>query len=174
MQKLHLVVDKIPEFPYFLLAFAYMFLHPGHDYIHIFAVAFLFVTTSLAIGITLKLVCKTQRPVEYTTIKFFKYGFPSLHSMISLGAIAFLLFLDGYIALLLLPVGAFYVYSRIRMRFHTAHDVIGGAILGLSVGAIFGYYGFGMTMPHVIEFMFAVLFFVLPISFSIARVRMSV
>lgn len=59
------------------------------------------------------------------------------------------------------------------MGFHTTIDIIGGAILGLSIGALFGFYGFGIDLPTTIEFMFAVLFFVVPIGFSIGRIKAS-
>ena len=83
------IIDKIPEMPYFLLALVYVAINPDVSYLtHVFSTAFFYLTISLTAGMTLKLLLKTKRPTDYSSHMLLKYGFPSLHSLISIGAIA--------------------------------------------------------------------------------------
>lgn len=171
MMELHKVIDRIPELPYFFFAVVYVIVNPGKDYVHIFSVAFIFLLMGVFLGTAIKLIFKTPRPRAYKTIKIFSYGFPSLHSLISVGAISFLYFVDLRISLLLIPVCALYMYSRIKLRVHTRGDVVGGAIIGLIFGAGVGFFGLGVFLPHNIELLFSILFFIVPAAISYLRIK---
>ena len=171
ISRVYKILDRIPELPFFFVALAYIIFVPRTDYIHIFSTAFVFLAASLLFGCTLKLTFKTKRPKELTPIIFFKYGFPSLHAMTSVGAIGFVYFISPPLAILLSPVGLIFMASRVELHYHTRRDVWGGAAIGLLLGAAAGRYGLGIHFPPNLEFAFAVLFFTTPVVFSFFRVK---
>jgi len=147
---LYHIIDKFPDFPYLVAAFFYINsgIASTQQLFHIFAATVIFAAVTIASGITLKGVFRTQRTTPfYAThdygIKFFRYGFPSMHSLVSFGAITFTYFIDpgGFLlSLLCIPVAIFFMYSRIRIGAHNKKDVIGGAVIGLFLGLVLGYY----------------------------------
>jgi membrane-associated phospholipid phosphatase len=171
ISRLYRLIDKVPEFPFFIVAFFYMATVPIAVYAHVFSTAFLLLAGSLIIGMAVKLAAKTKRPQELTSCVLFKYGFPSLHAMISVGAVSFIYFISPLIALLLAPVGLLFMVSRVELHYHTRKDVWGGAAIGLVLGVITGKWFLGVYLPSAVEYVFAALFFIMPAVFSIFRVK---
>ncbi len=166
------LVDKVPEIPYFILALALIFKNPYGSLGHYFSGAFIFLVVTLVMGVILKLTFRTSRPKQYKSrFGLFKYGFPSLHTMISVGALSFVYFINPWLTLILLPVGLFYVYARIIERYHTKIDVVGGALIGIATGIVIGYNMEYFALPADIEFIFSTLFFTIPVAASYGRVR---
>ncbi|MEM2917914.1 MAG: phosphatase PAP2 family protein [Candidatus Altiarchaeota archaeon] len=167
-------IDKMPEVPFLLIALMYAsYLYPKIDEIfHIFSSALIFIISSVIIGLILKYIFKTERKVPYINTPIVKYGFPSLHSLTSIGAITFVYFIPRagpFLSLILLPLGVLYVYSRVKLRVHSIVDVLGGALIGFILGAVNGFYLLKeniLGLTYEIKFVFAILFFILPI-FSI-------
>ncbi len=174
MKFIHNIIDKVPELPYFIVAMVVVLNNPDSGYIHVFSTAFLFMLLSLSVGTALKFIFKTKRPTNtynYYAIPVWGHEFPSLHSMISIGAIAFVYFVDKWIALILVPVGLFYLYSRVAIKVHRVISVISGAIIGLITGIISGHYLLNYHFSSNLELSFMVLFFVIPPMCSFCRIR---
>ena len=164
--------DKVPELPYFVVAVVLVAARPWLDFVHIFSMGFLFLMASLVAGAYLKLAFKTDRPTPYQSrYRTFKYGFPSLHSMISIGAIVFAYFVYPTLSVILAPVGVFYIYARISGGYHTMQDVVGGAVIGALLGWVIGSRISAVYLPETLETAFACLFFIIPITASIARIK---
>ena len=164
--------DKVPELPYFIIALYFVLANTDSGFIHFFSAAFWFMMLTLLVGVGLKLCFRTQRPKPYhSRYVLFRYGFPSLHSMISIGALAFVYHIDPFLSLLLLPIGVFYIYARIHGGFHTREDVLGGVIIGVALGSLTGSLIGNVFFPAEAEFLFAFLLFVIPVTASIARVK---
>ncbi|MFH1788659.1 MAG: phosphatase PAP2 family protein [Candidatus Altiarchaeota archaeon] len=172
VKRLNYYADKIPELPYFLVALLFVLADAKVEYIHVFSTAFIFLSLALAIGVCLKLLLKTRRPKPYKSrYEIFRYGFPSLHTMISIGALAFVYYIDPLLSLVLAPVGVFYIYARISGGFHTRGDVLGGMIVGVVIGAFSGSLIDELFLPGRVEFLFAFLFFAVPTLTSVARIK---
>ncbi|MDD5112281.1 MAG: hypothetical protein PHG85_07035 [Candidatus Altiarchaeota archaeon] len=165
---IHLLVDRSPELPYFILAVAYL-LSMSPDAVHIFSSAFLFVFTSISVGLLLKICFKMRRPRRHYDIPALCYDFPSLHSMTSVGTIAFVYFVNPRFTVLLLPVGLFYLYSRLKIGVHSMTGVAGGAAIGLVLGSFFGWAMGYVYLPEPVEILFAVLIFCTPLLTAIFR-----
>ena len=168
-------IDKMPEIPFLFLSLLYSaYVYPNISMIiNVFSSSLIFVLSSFFISLFLKYLFKTERKVPYyVNTPIVKYGFPSMHSLISLGTIAFVYFIPNVgklLSLILLPLGFLYVYSRVKLGVHSVMDVIGGAIIGLILGALFGYYLLYLNsifLPFKIKTAFTLLFFILP-AFSI-------
>jgi membrane-associated phospholipid phosphatase len=179
---LYHIIDKFPDFPYLVMAFFYVNANAAQtrQIFHIFAATFLFAALAVAVGITLKGVFRTQRRTPfYATqdygIKFFRYGFPSLHSLVSFGAITFTYFIDPgglFLSLLCVPVALFFFYSRIRIGAHSRKDVMGGAIIGLFVGLLSGYYILnGSILSPTLDIVLSVIMVASLIVSIIARIK---
>jgi len=167
----YVFIDKFPEMPYFFLAFIYVVLNPLVDYWHFFSVGFLFLSAGLSIGVLLKLIFRTKRPRSHYTFIVLRYGFPSLHSLISVGAVFYVYFVSPILSFILAPVGVLYICSRIKLGYHTKTDVLGGAVLGLFLGCFFGLYGLGIVFPTNVKYFLTLLFFLLPLSATMLRFR---
>lgn len=166
------MVDKVPELPYFILAFLYIVQETdGLRAVHAFSVSFIFMALSIIVGAVLKVTFKTKRPVNRLNAPVFRYGFPSIHAMVSIGAIAFLVFIEPFYALLLTPVGLFYSYSRLKLKVHTGADITGGAVLGTIIGVLSGIFILPVRLHYSIEFFFASLMFIVPVCFTIVRIK---
>jgi len=165
------VTDKIPEGPYIILAFAYMLTKPGGDFVHLFSTAFFYLMLCGLVGAALKGVFKTKRPKDMHYAGVFKYGFPSMHTMISVGTITFTFFICPSLPVFLIPLGLFYMYARGKMRAHTKLDVAGGAFFGLIVGYITGAYIMPVNLGRPTEFMLAMMFFLIPLVASYYRIQ---
>lgn len=166
------LIDAVPELPYFILAFFHIFQESDAlRIIHVFSASFLFLALTLSVGAVLKVTFKTKRPRKKWDVPVFKYGFPSIHTMISVGAIAFLIFIEPAYALLMIPVGFLYPYSRLQLKVHTGADVTGGALLGTITGWLSGALLLPVQLPLFLEAIFTLLMFIIPILFSIARIR---
>jgi len=165
------ILDKTPELPFFIAAVFYITFVPRGDFPHIFSTAFLFLTACIIVGSALKLTFKTKRPQELTSFPLFKYGFPSLHAMVSVGAIAYVYFINQSLALILAPIGLLFMISRTELHYHTRKDVWGGALLGIIIGALAGTIGLSTHLPQKTEVAFTLLFFITPVVFSIFRLK---
>jgi len=164
------LIDKIPEFPYFLLAMGYVFTTPRDLSIHVFSTASIFIILTLIVGLTLKFIFKQKRPRGHYDIPVLKYDFPSLHSMVSIGATVYIYFVSPLFSLILVPMGIIYLYSRIRLKVHSVNGVIGGAIIGIFIGLFTGAFIRREYLPYEIELVLAIFFFIFPILLSIFRI----
>jgi membrane-associated phospholipid phosphatase len=178
------IIDKFPDLPYLILAFLYI------GYIsysklelakltHIFSSTLLYVALALAVGIILKGIFRTQRTTPfYATqdygITVFRYGFPSLHSLASCGAITFCYFIDPMgplLSVLMIPIAMTYIYSRLRIGAHSKTDVVGGAIIGIILGAISGWLILGTKLPDMIEIILSFLMIAGLVGSILARIK---
>lgn len=178
------IIDKFPDLPYLLLAFLYIG-YIGYTktdvmvVTHIFSSTLLYVTLAIAVGIVLKGVFRTQRTTPfYATqdygIKVFRYGFPSLHSLASSGAVSFAYFINPLgplLSVLMLPIAVTYIYSRMRIGAHSSIDVIGGAIIGFFLGIISGILILGTKLPDIVEIILSLIMAVALIVSILARVK---
>jgi len=170
---IHRFIDRTPELPYFVIALFYLFSTSTPASIRIFARAFLFVAVSLAVGLLLKSCFKTKRPRNHYDLPALRYDFPSLHSMISAGMIVFVYFVNPLYALLLIPVGAFYLYSRIKFRAHSVAGVIGGACIGILLGFAFGLSLSAFDIPEDLELVLSIMLLCMPLFSAAFRIRYS-
>lgn len=171
-RRLNYLADKIPEIPYFLVALFFVLADAKREYIHIFSMGFVFMGCALIVGVSLKMLLKTERPNPYKSrYRIFRYGFPSLHTMISIGAISFVYHIDPLLSLVLAPVGVFYIHTRISGGYHTKEDVLGGMILGVVIGAFTGSLIDELFFPAKLEFLSALLLFAIPVATSVARIK---
>jgi len=178
------IIDKFPDFPYLILAFFYL----GYivyskteitKVIHIFSSTLLYVVVALIVGILLKGVFRTQRTTPfYATqdygIKVFRYGFPSLHSLASTGAVSFCYFIDPLgplLSVLMIPIAVTYIYSRLRIGAHSKTDVVGGAIIGFFLGIICGIAILGTKLPDMLEILLSGIMVIGLIGSILARVK---
>jgi membrane-associated phospholipid phosphatase len=178
------IIDKFPDLPYLILAFLYLG-YIGYSKIeftkltHIFSSTLLYVALALTIGIVLKGVFRTQRTTPfYATqdygINVFRYGFPSLHSLASCGAITFCYFIDPLgplLSVLMIPIAMTYIYSRLRIGAHSKTDVVGGAIIGFFVGALSGILILGTKLPDMVEIVLSFLMIAGLIGSILARLK---
>ncbi len=175
------VINKFPDFPYLIVAFFYIsaYWSQAPKMLHVFACALLFIALAILVGIVLKGIFRTERatPFYATTdygIPLFRYGFPSLHSLASTGAITFSYFIDPggpLLSVVLTPIAVAYIYSRIRIGAHNQTDVVGGAIVGFFLGIVAGMTILRLPLPLFIEIILSVLV-VVGLVFSVfARIR---
>jgi len=171
--RLYAIADRTPETPYIILAVSYiLYLKDTAKILHIFASAFIFAVLILIFGIVLKITFKTKRRVPRYGNSILGYGFPSMHGMASIGAIAFTYFINPLISLVIAPIGIFYVYSRIRIGVHNIADAVGGAVIGTVIGAFSGAYVLRyVNLPHDIELILTLLFFTIPVISAVIRAR---
>jgi membrane-associated phospholipid phosphatase len=168
--RLYVLIDRVPELPYFVLALFYALSNPLEDSLHVFSVAFLYLSASLAVGLLLKAALKTKRPVDYACIPVAKYDVPSLHTMVSVGAVAFIYFVEPIYSLIMAPVGILYMYSRVKLCFHTKTAVYVGAAVGVAMGAAFGTLLSSVSLRGF-EAIACALFFLVPVSATVFRLR---
>lgn len=168
-----LLIDRSPELPYFILAVIYLLGRADAMSVHVFSTIFLFIMTSLALGLFLKAVFKTKRPRRCYNLPALRYDFPSLHSMISIGTIVLVYFVDASYSVVLVPVGLFYLYSRIKLKAHSLTGVFGGALLGAFTGFLYGILLPALRLPEGVELLFAVLLFCTPLLTTIFRMKYS-
>jgi membrane-associated phospholipid phosphatase len=178
------IIDKFPDFPYLILAFLYLG-YIGYSktelttITHILSSTLLYVVLAVTIGILLKGVFRTQRTTPfYATqdygIKVFRYGFPSLHSLASTGAVSFSYFINPLglmLSVLMIPIAATYIYSRMRIGAHSRTDVVGGAIIGFFIGIISGILILGTKLPDVVETILSIILVVALMGSILARVK---
>ncbi len=172
-EEIYKVIDKFPELPYLVLAAFYLIydISEMENKIHVFSIAFLFVLLTVIVGTILKAIFRTERKIPYYGATIFRYGFPSLHSLASIGAIGFVYFVNPLFSLILIPIGLLYIYSRIKLGAHSVTDVLGGAIIGLPLGFFSGRYLLGIKLPYELELILCIIFFLMPIILCIFRVR---
>ncbi|MBN2250976.1 MAG: phosphatase PAP2 family protein [Candidatus Altiarchaeota archaeon] len=176
------VIDKFPDLPYLILAFIHVTSNYGRDIrlFHTFASAVLYIVIALAAGIALKAIFRTERTTPfYATqdygVAVFRYGFPSLHSLMSFGAITFVYFIepDGlFLSFMCIPIAVIYMYSRIRIGAHSRTDVVGGMIIGLVIGFLAGDIILnGDFIPPALEMLLSILMATALIVSIIARIK---
>ncbi len=160
------LIDEAPVVPYLGLGLGYAIYqwnNPNH-LIHLFSSAFIFFMVSVAVGLVLKVVFRTERRVPRYGGPVLRYGFPSIHTMSSVGGVSFAYFVHPVFALALLPLALLYLYSRLSLGVHEVSDVIGGSVAGLILGYFCGKYVYlAPPLDHNLELAFAVLFFIVPV-----------
>ena len=168
------LIDRFPAIPYLVIGLGYLLLNLDklEDVIHVFSSAFIFLSMAVVIGIILKVIFKTERRIPRYGGTIAKYGFPSIHTLASIGGIAFIYFVDPMFALLLLPLGLLYMYSRIKMGVHSDVDVIGGAIVGIIIGIFCGIYVLNIHLDLTIEIILGALFFIAPLILTVMELGM--
>jgi len=173
---LYHIIDKFPELPYLILAVLYIHFNISETekLMHVFSSSFLFLIICVFTGTLLKAIFKTERVTPYYGVSVFRYGFPSMHSLASIGAIGFVYFIEPMgplLSLVLVPIGLLYVYSRIKIGAHSVTDVIGGAIIGLIMGIISGMHLLKIYLPYPLELIFTTLFVTILFIFIIIRIK---
>ncbi len=166
------VIEEVPYLPYIPLGLGYLLYNIENiaQTLHVFASAFIFLVMTVIFGVMLKLFFRTERQVPFYNNIFFKYGFPSLHTMASIGIIGFAFFVNPIFGLILAPVGLFYGYARVRFGAHTVADVLAGAVAGLIVGILCGLFVYPVQMPAEREIVLAAILVLTPVAyFLIAR-----
>ena len=159
-------IDTYPAIPYLGLALGYVLLKwPDLSHLaHMFSSIFFFFWISIIVGLFLKWIFKTERKVPRYAGSVVKYGFPSIHSMMAVGAVFFISFVDPILTIILIPLGLLYVYSRIVIGVHSVTDVVGGAIIGAIIAIFCGFFIYnGVYLPFEIEAILSILFFISPI-----------
>ncbi|OYT26505.1 MAG: hypothetical protein B6U97_03750 [Candidatus Altiarchaeales archaeon ex4484_96] len=162
-------IDKQPVVPYIVLGLMtfIMNLHRIEYVLHLFSSVFIFVSISIALGILLKAIFRTPRRVPRYGGSPIKYGFPSIHSMLSAGSLGFIFFVNPLFLIMLIPLTLLYLYSRIALGVHNVSDVIGGSIIGLILGVSAGILIYqGLKLPLELETFFTILFFILPLFYG--------
>jgi len=167
---LYRLIDSVPEMPYFLLAGVYVLFNPLGSALHVLAVTFFYMLTSLTVGLVLKALFKTVRPVRYACIPMARYDVPSLHTIIAVGGVPYVYFINPAYCLITIPLALLYMYSRVKMSFHTERAVIVGALIGLVIGSLFGLSLWRVDLSGY-EGLFAFLFFLFPVSATLYRLR---
>lgn len=169
---LYRFIDKFPAIPYLAIALGYLFLYQGGlEKTRVFSSAFIFLFMALVVGVLLKMIFRTERRIPRYGGTIVKHGFPSIHALASIGATAFVYFIDPRFVLLLAPLGLLYMYSRIKLGVHSERDIVGGAIIGLAIGIFCGIYVLEIDLGQDIENIFNILFFAFPIVWTIAEQR---
>lgn len=173
IRKIYYIADMTPEVPYIILAISYIiYLKDTIKILHIFSSAFIFAVLVLVAGVLLKITFKTKRRIPRYGNSILRYGFPSMHAIASIGALAFTYFISPLISIILIPVGIFYIYSRIKIHVHGITDVVGGAIIGIIIGAFSGWYVLNnIYLSNNIEAMLTILFFTTPILSAVIRAK---
>lgn len=168
------LIDRFPAIPYLVIGLGYLLLNLDKlEYvIHVFSSAFIFLLMAVVVGILLKVIFKTERKIPRYGGTIAKYGFPSIHTLASIGGIAFIYFVDPIFTLLLIPLGLLYMYSRIKIGVHSDVDVIGGAIVGIIIGIFCGIYVLNIYLDPAIETIFGALFFIAPLMLTVIELRM--
>ena len=162
-------IDRFPELPYFAIAVVYSMTHPIDILLHVLSAAFIFMVSAVGLGLILKVVLGTSRPTDYSHFSAFRYDVPSLHSLVSVGSIVFVYFVDPAYSIVVVPLGLLYTYSRLRLSVHTKTAVWAGALIGLIVGWVFGANVWNMEFLGL-ERTLTAMFFLVPVAFSISRI----
>jgi|GEM_PF-1268314 len=157
------IIDRYPEIPYFLLS-AYHVWDKGLDIsLKIFSFGFVFMTVGLGTGFFLKNLFKTQRPVDYDCAGGGQYDIPSIHSLMSCGAVAYIVFFEPAYALVLSVLCIVYMRSRVSMNVHTRGAVLLGAATGFVVGTAVGWVASENSLGPL-EAPFTIMFFLIPLA----------
>ncbi|MFH1054906.1 MAG: hypothetical protein V1744_02295 [Candidatus Altiarchaeota archaeon] len=164
------VIDRFPEFPYFVLAVVFISLNPVDVSLHVLAVSFLFMVSSLIVGIVLKFILKTNRPTGYKCIILARYDVPSLHSLLSVGGAVFVYFVSPIYCVFAVPLAILYMHSRIKLCLHTTEAVVAGAIIGFLMGVLFGLILWSVDLDGF-ELILSLLFFFIPVFVTIFDLR---
>jgi len=162
-------IDKQPAIPYVILGAAIflMNLQRIEETIHLFSSISIFVALSLIVGVILKAIFRTPRKVPRYGGSPIKYGFPSIHSMLSVGSLGFIFFVNPLFLIILTPLTFLYIYSRIALGVHNVRDVLGGAFIGLIIGVLCGILVYQqLNLPMEMEAFFTLLFFILPLFYN--------
>jgi membrane-associated phospholipid phosphatase len=170
---IHMLIDRSPELPYFILAVAYLLCEGTPKTVHIFAIAYVFLITAITIGLLLKTAFKTKRPKKHYNLPALRYDFPSLHSMVSAGTVIFAYYVNPVFAVILVPISLFYLYSRLKLKAHSIAGVLGGALIGIALGFAFGIMLGIIHFPEILELAFAIMFFCTPLLTTLFRMKYS-
>jgi len=168
--RLYYLIDRVPELPYFIFALIFVLYTPVEVAKQVFAVSCLFMVSGIIVGVSLKVLLKTKRPCEYHCIPYVKYDVPSLHTLLSIGAIAYICFINVKYCVFAIPMGYTYMISRLRLGLHTKKAVYVGAAVGLLMGSLFGYLLWRIDF-HGFEYPMSVLFFLIPVSATLFRLK---
>lgn len=168
------IIDRFPAIPYLIIGLGYILLNLDtlDAVMHVFSSAFIFLITAVATGVLLKVIFKTERKIPRYGGTIVKYGFPSIHALASIGGIAFIYFVDPMFALLLVPLGLLYMYSRIKIGVHSETDILGGAVIGIIVGILCGIYVLSTPLEPTVERILAIMFFIALIVLTITESKL--
>ncbi|MFH1403692.1 MAG: hypothetical protein ABIH11_05420 [Candidatus Altiarchaeota archaeon] len=169
LEKAYYIIDRVPEFPYFLFASYYVFTTPVSTSRHVFSIAFIYMLVSLLLGLGIKHILKTERPRPYGDVKPFCFDIPSIHTSLSLGAVAFTYFVNPVYSILMFPVGVLYFYSRLKLGYHTKKAILVGALIGVVTGIGCGMLLADLYFTERVESYLSVLFFSIPPIASVLR-----
>jgi len=168
--KIDILVDRIPELPFFIFAFIYLLTSPKpREIVHVFSICFIFIVIGLGVGMMLKLLFKIPRPKRHYSIKAIDYGFPSLHSLISAGALTLVWYVEPTGVILLLPITLFYMISRHHLGVHRWSSILAGSILGIIIAILCITYLYEIYFNVKLEIFFTILFFLLPPLITLLR-----
>ncbi len=162
-------IDKQPAIPYVVLGAAIFFMNLQRieETLHLFSSIFIFAAVSLVVGVILKEIFRTPRRVPRYGGSPIKYGFPSIHSMLSAGSLGLIFFVNPLFLIILIPLTLLYIYSRISLGVHNTWDVLGGAFIGLVIGVLCGLFVFQqLNLPIEVEAFLTLLFFILPLFYG--------
>ncbi|MBD3387969.1 MAG: phosphatase PAP2 family protein [Candidatus Altiarchaeales archaeon] len=168
--KLYILIDRIPELPYFILSLLFLFTNPMPVSRQVFSSAFMYLLAAIGLGLLLKCLLRTERPREYHCIPIARYDIPSLHTMVSVGAVAFVYFADPVYAIVLAPVSVLYMVSRLKLGLHTRNAVFAGALLGLLVGLSCGSMMWTLDFKGLEPFLSS-MFFITPPAATMFRLK---
>ncbi|VVB51456.1 Uncharacterised protein [uncultured archaeon] len=168
--RLYWGIERYPEAPYFVLG-VYLILLGHSNAAFILSHTSLFLWICLAAGITVKALLKTPRPKAYYGGFYWTlYDVPSIHTMLSWGISAFVFGLNPVWGIALLPIGIFYLLSRLALGFHSVLGVAVGAALGCLVGWLVSP-AWNFSFGFAAEFCLSALFFIVPFCVSFVRRR---
>ena len=170
MNKLLRLIDCYPEIPYYIASLVFLFNHSISEGMMVFSRAFIFISSTLALGLFVKWVLKFKRPRSYTSMPLVSYDTPSLHTMVSVGSCLFAYILKPVYGLLLTPIAVLYMYSRVKLRYHSRSAVYSGLLLGLTLGWSSRIL-FEIQVPVKLSYYFSIGFFCLPVFFIYLRGR---
>jgi membrane-associated phospholipid phosphatase len=168
-QRVYYIIERVPEFPYFVFASYYVFTTPLDASRHVFSIGLIYMTFSIFVGLFLKYLLKTKRPKPYSKVNPFCFDVPSLHTMLAFGAVSFTYFVDVSYSIIFVPVSVLYFYSRLKLGFHTKTAIVVGAVVGLLLGVAVGLLLDRVYFSSGVETIMSILFFSLPVLASVFR-----
>lgn len=155
------IIERYPELPYFTLAAYFLAMEGAQNSLRVFSFGFIFISVGMTVGLILKGILRTERPVDYGCFPCAEYDIPSLHTLLSCGAVTYMYFINPIYTLILTPLAIAYMISRVRTRLHTRLAIITGAVIGAPIGAMVGR-SMAVSSLQGLEVPLTVMFFFTP------------
>ncbi len=155
------IIERYPELPYFIIATYFLAVAGSETALRVFSFGFIFLSAGITIGLLLKGILKTERPREYECFPGAEYDVPSLHTLLSSGAVTYMYYIDPIYMMLLTPLAVLYMISRLRTHVHTTQAVFAGVLIGIPLGIIIGR-SMAVSNLHGLEVPLTVMFFFTP------------